>query len=244
VNEKAQNELFSGIIFDFNGVLWWDNRLQEESWRDFSAGLRGTPLSDLEMAQDVHGRNGRYTLELLAGRALSGQEVEELTEQKEIIYRRLCLEQGENFRLSPGAESLLNFLVAQNIPHTIATASARPNVEFFIQQLDLGRWFDLDQIVYDDGTMAGKPAPDFYLAAAGRLNLPPERCVVVEDSLSGMQAAHAAGIGRVIALTGDGGHAQRGAIPPDTVQIRDLSELDRTLFLQRGNGRMQHFATK
>ena len=51
----------------------------------------------------------------------------------------------------------------------------------------------------------------------------------MEDSLSGMQAAQV-GIGRVIALVGDGGHAQRGAIPPDTMQIKDLTELDKALF--------------
>lgn len=231
MGDKHQKGKYSGIIFDFNGVLWWDNRLQDESWHDFSAEQRGYPLSDLEMAQDVHGRNGRYTLELLSGRPLSAQEVEDLMEQKETIYRRMCLAQGENFRLSSGAEPLLDFLVAQNIPHTIATASARPNLDFFLEQLDLGRWFDTALIVYDDGTMAGKPAPDFYLAAAERLDLPPKSCVVVEDSISGLQAAHAAGIGRVIALVGDGGHVQRLEIPPNTRIIRDLTELDRTQFL-------------
>jgi beta-phosphoglucomutase-like phosphatase (HAD superfamily) len=230
MSRKPNNEKFSGIIFDFNGVLWWDNALQEESWRDFSVWLRGYPLSDLEMAEDVHGRNGRYTLELLAGRSLINKEVEELTEKKEIIYRRMCLEQDDKFCLSPGAESLLDFLIGQHISHTIATASAKPNLDFFMEQLGLARWFDPTLIVYDDGSLAGKPAPDFYLAAASRLQLPPEQCIVIEDSLSGIQAAHAAGIGRVIALVGDGGHLQRVALPPNTAQIRDLTELDRGLF--------------
>ena len=53
----------------------------------------------MEMAEDVHGRNGRYTLELLSGRSLSAQEVEYLMEQKETIYRRMCLEQGDELRL-------------------------------------------------------------------------------------------------------------------------------------------------
>jgi hypothetical protein len=43
-------------------------------------------------------------------------------------------------------------------------------------------------------------------------------------------AAHAAGIGRVIALIGDGGHLQRVTLPPNTAQIRDLTELDRGWF--------------
>ncbi len=220
---------FRGLIFDFNGVLWWDNALQLQSWRQFSNELRGYPLSAVEMAEDVHGRNGRYTLEMLRGKSLSDQQVAALTEKKEAIYRRLCLEQGSEFRLSPGAESLLDYLVEQRIPHTIATASAWPNVQFFIEQLNLQRWFDLAQIVYDDGSMAGKPAPDFYLEAAARLNLPPGDCIVVEDALSGIQAANAAGIGHVIALVGNNQDAlQRD---PDGVsqKLHDLSAFDRTL---------------
>jgi beta-phosphoglucomutase-like phosphatase (HAD superfamily) len=222
-----------GIIFDFNGVLWWDNALQERAWCDFSAGLRGYPLDEVEMAEHVHGRNNRYTLQYLSGRPLSAQEIEAFSDQKEDTYRRLCLELGEGFRLSPGAESLLDFLVAGGIPRTIATASGKDNVDFFTRHLRLERWFELSRIVYDDGTLAGKPAPDFYLRAADRLDLPPERCIVVEDSLSGLLAARAAGIGRVFALLGDGSHALRGEIPENVTVIRDLDELNRNLFARR-----------
>ncbi|MEJ2751812.1 MAG: HAD family phosphatase, partial [Chloroflexota bacterium] len=62
----SKQERFSGIIFDFNGVLWWDNALQEESWRDWSAELRGYPLSDEEMTEHVHGRNNSYTQQYLS----------------------------------------------------------------------------------------------------------------------------------------------------------------------------------
>ena len=93
---------FKGIIFDFNGVLWWDNHLQEQSWRDFSAKVRGTPLSDEEMAVHMHGRNNQYLQEYLAGRPVTGQELVQLIEEKETAYRQLCLAQGADFKLSPG----------------------------------------------------------------------------------------------------------------------------------------------
>ncbi len=221
---------FSGLIFDFNGVLWWDNALQEQAWRDFSARLRGVPLSPEEMAEHVHGRNNPYTLQYLAGTALTGERMDQLSEQKEEIYRNLCLEQGDKFRLSPGAEPLLDFLVREEVPHTIATASGKGNVDFFVDHLNLARWFDLDKIVYDDGAMDGKPAPDFFLAAADRLDVPPGRCIVIEDSISGLKAARAAGIGRVFLLDGDGGHAGRLEPQSSATVINDLTELDRSLF--------------
>jgi beta-phosphoglucomutase-like phosphatase (HAD superfamily) len=188
------------VIFDFNGVLWWDGHLQDKAWKAYSDKLRGWPLSDEEMAVHVHGRNNRYTLEYLLGEEVTGPRLEELSEEKETIYRNLCLEQGTGFKLSPGAVGLLDFLADHRIPRTIATASAKPNVDFFIHHLELKRWFDLQKIVYDDGQKAGKPAPDFFLQAASFLGKKPGQCVVVEDSRSGIAAARAAGIGMIIAL--------------------------------------------
>lgn len=191
---------FQGIIFDFNGVLWWDGHLQAHSWRQFSAELRGWPLSAEELAVHVHGRNNGYTLAYLLGRPVAGEELRALTQQKETIYRQLCLDEGEAFKLSPGAEELLGFLAARRIPRTIATASEKTNVDFFVAHLHLDRWFDVGLIVYDDGSRPGKPAPDIYLQAACNLGLAPAECVVVEDSQSGIEAAHAAGIGHIVAL--------------------------------------------
>jgi beta-phosphoglucomutase len=189
-----------GLIFDFNGVLWWDGPLQEQSWVEFSTEIRGVLLSAEEMAVHVHGRNNRHTLEYLVGRAIEENEVEQLSEQKERVYRGLCLAQGPDFRLSPGAVELLDDLVAHNICHTIATASGWANVDFFVKHLHLERWFDVERIVYDDGSGPGKPAPDIYVRAARSLGLDPAQCVVVEDSRSGIQAAHRARIGYIVAL--------------------------------------------
>jgi beta-phosphoglucomutase-like phosphatase (HAD superfamily) len=230
--EFQPDRRLEGVVFDFNGVLWWDNALQEQAWRDFSADFRGYALSDEEMAVHVHGRNNHHTLSYLSGRALSAQEAAQLSEKKEAGYQRLCLEQGQAFRLSTGAISLLDFLVSKNIPHTIATASGKANVDFFIKHLELARWFDTQLIVYDDGSMAGKPAPDYFLAAAGKLGLDARSCIVIEDSLSGLQGAQAAGIGYVYALLGDSGHALRGHVPSGVMAVNDLSEIDRSLLFR------------
>jgi beta-phosphoglucomutase len=191
---------YRGIIFDFNGVLWWDGHLQEQAWKQFSAQIRGLPLSDQEMAVHVHGRDNRHTLAYLLGHDLEPEQLWHLSEQKETIYRRLCLQQGPGFALSPGTVELLGFLVAHHVGHAIATASGQENVDFFFEHLHLAHWFDATQIVCDDGSRPGKPAPDIYLEAAARLGLEPGQCVVVEDSQAGIQAARAAGIGYIVAL--------------------------------------------
>jgi HAD superfamily hydrolase (TIGR01509 family) len=192
---------FTGIIFDFNGVLWWDAPLIDQGWQRSARELRGREFSPEELAQIVHGRNNGGTLEYLVGHPLGEGETRRMIAEREAFYRNLCLEQGENFRLSPGAVELLDFLRAREIPRTIATASEKTNVDFFVERLNLARWFDPQKIVYDDLRRPGKPAPDCYLEAAAVIGLKPARCVVIEDSLSGIRAARAAGIGWVIGLT-------------------------------------------
>jgi beta-phosphoglucomutase-like phosphatase (HAD superfamily) len=139
---------------------------------------------------------------------------------------------GDAFELSPGAVELLEFLAAHEIPYTIATASGKSNVGFFFEHLDLNRWFDVDRIVYDDGSRPGKPAPDIYLEAARSLGLEPAQCVVIEDSISGVQAAHAAGIGCIIALGPASRHTALASLAGVSLVVENLGQVPREcLFL-------------
>jgi beta-phosphoglucomutase-like phosphatase (HAD superfamily) len=99
---------YQGIIFDFNGVLWWDSQLQEQAWREFAREQFGVSLTDEMMKIEIYGRNNRHTLEFLAGTPLDDQQVQQLSGQKEALYRTLCLAQGDGFKLSPGADDLLD----------------------------------------------------------------------------------------------------------------------------------------
>jgi len=216
---------WQGIIFDLNGVLWWDCALQEQAWAQFSAALRGQPLSPAEMALHVHGRNNRYTLEYLLSRPLTAGELERLSEEKETVYRQLCLAEGTGFCLSPGAAPLFDWLAARDVPRAIATASGPANVGFFRKHLGLDRWFEVEAIVHDDGTLRGKPAPDLYCRAAQVLGLPPSGCVVVEDSVSGLEAARVAGIGLIVAIGQRRDHATLAALPGVCLVVESLAHL-------------------
>ncbi len=198
--------IFNGIIFDFNGVLWWDSHLHEYAWKQFSEAVGSRSFSIEEIKVHVFGRTNQHCLQYLLGRPVTGYELEQLTQQKETIYRQLCLKQGTDFKLSSGAIELLDYLVAHDIPCTIATGSEKTNLDFFVEHFLLRNWFDLRHIVYDDGSRSGKPAPDMYLDAANRLELEPAQCIVVEDSDSGIEAAYAAGIGYIVALGPEASH--------------------------------------
>ncbi len=191
---------YQGIVFDFNGVLFCDADLQVKSWQVIAKNLRGQEMTDDELTTHMHGRPNSYVLSYLAGRAIAGQELLDLIQVKESFYRELCLSNPSRLVLSPGARDLLEGLARSNIPRTIATSSEITNLRFFTEHVCLDGWFDVAKIVYDDGIRPGKPAPDVYLTAARNIGIAPSECVVVEDAVSGLAAAYAAGIGYIVAI--------------------------------------------
>jgi len=220
---------FAAVIFDFNGVLLWDNPLHEEAFARFSVRFRQSPITREEMRRALHGRVNRDIMEYILGRAPTEAEAQAMAEEKETLYRELARAEGDAYRLSPGAIELLDYLVAHDIPRAIATSSPKSNVDFFIERLHLLRWFDEVRIVYDDGRYPGKPAPGIYLETAQRLGLPPARCLVVEDSLMGIESARRAGAGAIIGIGPSASEAVAGGLPGVRLTIPDLTRFPRQL---------------
>ena len=108
--------------------------------------------------------------------------------------------------------------------------SDKVNVDFYIENFHLDDWFDVDKIVYSDGKIPGKPAPDIYEIAAKNLGLKPCECIVVEDALSGIESADKAGIGKIIAICSEESPELYKSIPCVTGIINDFDEFDRNLF--------------
>ena len=221
---------YKGIIFDFNGTLFFDSKKHYDAWKKYSKQLRGTEFSDDEMRKYMFGRTNEDIIAYAIGRKPEPELCEKLAKEKESLYRQMCLEDPENFHFAPHAENLLDYLCEKNIPHTIATMSEKDNVDFYIKEMNLANWFDVNKIVYSDGTIPGKPAPDIYIKAAQKLNLAPEDCIVVEDALSGIEAAQKAKIGCIIAIASLESTDLYTDIPYVHQVITDYNEFDLTLF--------------
>lgn len=223
-------EKYRGIIFDFNGTLYWDSPKHKQTWREYSKKLRGTAFSDEEMVKYMFGRTNEQIIKYAIGKQPTPEMVEKYGQEKEALYRQMCIEDSENFHLAQGVEKFLDFLKENNIPRTIATMSDWKNVEFYIKNFNLEKWFDIDKIVYSDGIIPGKPAPDIYKIAAKNLGLKPEECIVVEDALSGIESARAAGIGKIIAICSEEPPELYKTIPAVGGIIKNFDEFDRNLF--------------
>jgi HAD superfamily hydrolase (TIGR01509 family) len=190
-----------GVIFDFNGTLFWDSEYQETSW-DKYLETHNINLTKAQKKEYIHGRNGKDTFEILFKRELNDYEVQQYTEEKEILYRNECIK--HKMELAPGAKRLLEYLKKQRIPMAIATASGKTNVDFFIDKFNLLNYFTEEHIIYDDGTIRGKPHPDLFEKAIQRLGVAKTESIIFEDSFSGIQAAINCKIATIIIVNSTG----------------------------------------
>lgn len=117
-----------GIIFDFNGTLFWDSQKHYDAWIETSRKLRGTPFDDYEMVHHMFGRRNAEIIEYALGYKPSDEEIRKIAEEKELIYLDMCKKDPENTKLASGVEEFLDYLCENKIPHTIATMSEKINV--------------------------------------------------------------------------------------------------------------------
>lgn len=218
-----------GVIFDFNGTMVFDEKFHLMAWRKFFAEKIGREISDEEYQKHIQGVNVVDILEKFLGKKVSSEELAELTEEKEKIYRKLALDSGE-FKLVDGLKNFLDELKKNKIPRTIATAAGLENVKFFFKNLNLSEWFNLEYVVFDDGTLPGKPAPDIFLKAAEVIGAEISDCIIFEDSRSGIKAAKRSGAYKVIGITStldEKTLRERGAaeVIDDYTNLKFLTEL-------------------
>ena len=219
-----------GVIFDFNGTLFFDSDKHEKAWIKISTEVRASPLTSTEISTKVHGRTNKTILEYLFQKEISNGSLSAYILKKENYYRQSCLKDKKNLKFVKGATELFDFLLDNQIKMTIATASEITNLNFFNKEFGLDQWFNLNNIVYDDGRIEGKPAPDMFLKAAKLIELKPSECLVFEDSESGIAAANYAGIGRIIIIDPSKEKSKFQNHPDVDLVIEDFSKLNRSLY--------------
>lgn len=120
--------------------------------------------------------------------------------QKEVVAMLYDMESKMDYPLIEGASHVLAELKARRIPAALVTSSNQDKMNhLWERQPGLKQYFTA--IVTADMVSRSKPDPEGYLKGASLLGVPPERCVVVEDSLQGVKAGRAAGA-RVIGMAG------------------------------------------
>lgn len=183
------------VIFDFDGVLVDSEPMHMRAIREVAAA-RGWDFGDEVFARMI-GKGDEHAFELLAelhGEPITPAEVDRLCREKSGACVRLIA--AGRFTVQPGVLPIMA-AAAQRGPTAICSGSRREVVLGMAEHAGMARL--VRTIVTHEDVTRPKPDPEGYLLAASRLGVPPEQCVVIEDSPTGIRAATSAGM-RVIAV--------------------------------------------
>lgn len=183
-----------GVIFDWDGVVIDSSRQHEESW-ELLAEEEGLPLFDGHFKIGF-GKRNELIIRTILEWASDPEEIARLGDRKEVLYREII--QRDGIALQPGVGEFVKSLQEKNVPYAIGSSTPRENIESVLNYMNREDWFR--HIVAAADVEKGKPDPEVFLKAAEKLEVAPERCVVFEDSLSGIEAGKAGGM-KVVALT-------------------------------------------
>ncbi len=197
---------FEAIIFDHDGTLV-DTEIADFLACKMLFDELGASLTLDTWANEVIGHANGYEIILTQ---LIKQHAQQLS--IEVLLKRVkelwAITQSE-IKLTAGVTELLPQLQRVGYPLAVASASNYNWVSRWLDQFNLRSYFSV--IATRDDVSHSKPAPDVYLFAADQLGVQPNRCLVFEDSIVGLQAARAAGMVVV-------------AVPTQLTKVSDFSQ--------------------
>lgn len=181
------------VIWDLDGVILDSANEHRLAWKRL-ADEEGVVFTD----ENFWATFGRRNDDILPHywHISSAEQLQALADRKEAYFRSFI---RQNASFLPGAEELMRALHTAGYVQALASSTSDANIALISELLALKRY--LSALVSGETVTKGKPAPDLFLQAAAALHIPPAACVVIEDAVAGVQAAHAAGM-RCIAVAG------------------------------------------
>lgn len=174
-----------GVIFDMDGVLIDSAPLHFESWRQL-AGELGRHVSESDFRVTFGMRNQDIVPILFA--VHESERVRNLGNRKEEIFRGLLRKQPP---IVSGAVELITDLNLAGVPTAVGSSAPAANIRIVLTAMGVAEM--IHAVVNGDDVQRGKPDPQVFLEACRRLSFDPKQCVVVEDAVSGIEAARRAG---------------------------------------------------
>lgn len=181
---------YKGIIFDLDGVICHTDHLHYAAWKQLADRL-GIPF-DHALNNRLRGVSRMESLDIIlraGGRTADEAQRLQMAAEKNAVYAA-SLSRLTPADLSAEVSDTLNALRAAGLK--LAVGSSSKNAPLILDRLGLGSYFDA--VASGNDITRSKPDPEVFLVAAARLGLAPGDCLVVEDAVAGLQAAHAGGM--------------------------------------------------
>ena len=176
-----------------DGVLLDSGEQHLKSWKMLLAE-HGKEMPD-SLFWETFGQTNFVTVPHIFRRVMSREEIVQFADRKEELYRNLI--QGKVEPL-PGLMEFMRGLSERGWSVAVGSSGPHLNVELVIKEIGLSDY--VSAFTCSEDVAHGKPDPEVFLKAAGKIDIEPSSCVVVEDSLHGVEAAHRAGM-KCIAIT-------------------------------------------
>lgn len=174
------------VIFDMDGVIIDSHPAHRKAWRQFLHSL-GRDATNHELDFILDGRKRAEILRYFLGE-ISDAQLEEHGRRKDDFFHDLEME----VKPIPGVVSFLDDLQKRKIATAVATSASESRARSTLERLHLTHHF---QAVITGGDVAkGKPDPAIYSLACHGLNIRPQNALAIEDAVSGIRAARAAGL--------------------------------------------------
>ncbi|WP_405980150.1 HAD family hydrolase [Streptomyces sp. NBC_00158] len=177
------------VIFDNDGVLVDSEPVANTILSAYLTEL-GHPTTYEESLRDYMGSAVHRVHDLVQER--TGQPLP--ADFERVLNERVFAAFERELRAVPGVTDVLAELSAIGMPYCVASSSSHERIRVGHRAAGLDEWFEEEWIFSAEEVGKGKPAPDLFLHAADMMGVHPSRCVVVEDSPLGVEAARAAGM--------------------------------------------------
>ncbi len=213
----------SAVIFDMDGTLVDSELLTEPTIKSFCLQA-GIGEVDFEFSK-FYGASWEQIAQAITDACPQLADVPDKARQLHRLFERMCSESPP--ALVPGARIAIE-LAHACVPTAIVSSSYRESIVATIRRMDISSF--ITHYAGADDYARTKPAPDGYLQAASVLGVSPERCLVFEDSIVGIQSAKAAGMA-VVAITHRSNDVVRASELADAA-VKDFTELGNGYFNQ------------
>lgn len=174
------------VVFDMDGLMFDTERLSLIGWRII--GEKNHFKMTQEIVREKSGRSREDVRAVLHSHFGQDVPVEKWHRQANAEKFRLADELGEKI-IKPGLVELIDFLDDHHIDFTIASSSRREVIAHYLAITRLSQRFNIDKATAGDEVLKSKPDPEIFMTACRKWSCPPERALVLEDSVSGIAAA-------------------------------------------------------